>query len=239
LYVACQKQKTTPFELVDPDSAPPEIKEEVMLGLHIMRQTKTYTPKYANDRLSCTNCHFAAGNTFGGQYNGISLVGVTAKYPKQVDHQGPSISLAERINYCYEKSLNGTPLPIDSREMNALLAYLKWISNEVSSVKEMPWLGLPSLTSHHVPNPVNGKALYTKNCSSCHGYQGEGQSIPEDLSIPPLWGEHSFNAAAGMNRISVLSSFIYFNMPLNEPHLREEEALDIAAFIANQPRDPF
>lgn len=40
-------------------------------------------------------------------------------------------TLKERINGCMERSMNGEALPNDSREMEAMIAYLKWLSEGV------------------------------------------------------------------------------------------------------------
>lgn len=226
------------FGLVDPEMAPLETKPLVMHGFRLMLSTKELIPEYAGDWISCTNCHFSAGNTFGNEHEGISLVGVTLRYPKQLS-DGTSQTLAERINSCFEKSLNGKSLPIDGQEMRSIIAYLKWISSDIPANSTTPWLGLKKLRSDHLPDPKNGAHVYFMNCAMCHGKHGEGQNREEDLSYPPLWGEHSFNKGAGMNDLPKIASFIYHNMPYNEPNLTVEEALDVAAFIISQPRPPY
>jgi thiosulfate dehydrogenase len=58
--------------------------------------------------------------------------------------------------------------------------------------------------------------------------------------IPPLWGNASFNAAAGMADIRAAAAFIHANMPLGvtyrSPILNEQQAWDVAAFITSRPR---
>ena len=92
------------------------------------------------------------------------------------------------------------------------------------------------MRSKHIPNPKNGALVYETQCALCHGKNGEGQERPNDLSYPPLWGESSFNASAGMNKIDTFAYFVYENMPYNDPKLTVEEALDVAAFVTSQPR---
>ncbi len=222
------------FELVDPEMAPDQIKPLVMQGYHILSETKKYLPEYAGDRLSCNNCHFAAGNTLGGANSGISLVGVTKNYPKFLA-ENPNYTLADRINACFEKSLNGKALPVDSQPMKAMLAYLEWISHHIT-MKKAPWLGLKELRSHHTPDSIKGQEVYAIYCASCHGAEGQGEPRAENLSYPPLWGASSFNEAAGMNNLSKLSAFVYYNMPFGEAELTVEQALDVSAFIIAQPK---
>ncbi len=223
------------FTLVDPQMAPPDIRPTVMRGYHIILETKKYLPEYTGDRINCTNCHFAGGNTLGGVKEGISLVGVTKKYPRKLD-DGTELSLPQRINSCFKKSLNGKPLPVDSEPMKTMIVYLEWISSPVMNIEKMSWLGQKPIESTHVPNPLNGERLFHIYCSTCHGDDGQGQDRGEDLGYPPLWGPDSFNTQAGMNDLIYITPFIYQNMPYNDPDLSKEDALDIASFIIKQPR---
>lgn len=222
--------------LVDPEMAPNDIHSQVMYGYRIILETKKHLPTYAGDRINCTNCHFAGGNTQGGENGGISLVGVTHKYLPT--NSNAKESLAKRINSCFENSLNGRSLPEDSEPMQAMITYLQWISSEITDLSQALWLGLKPLKSLriHEPNPQNGARLYEVHCIMCHGNDGQGQDRPDDLSYPPLWGKGSFNDAAGMNRVELISSFVYDNMPYQAPDLTEEEAIDVSAFITSQPR---
>ncbi len=223
-------------QLVDPEmSSDPK----VMQGFRLMTETQKYAPNYAGDKISCNNCHFNGGNSFGGKNNGISLVGVSKVYPRYSKREQRDISLAERINNCFERSLNGRPLPVDSDEMQAFLAYLEWISTPVAHLEEFPWLGLPKLEVQHQPSPERGKELYHQHCASCHGANGEGTITEEGNNIPPLWGNQSFNDGAGMNRIEMFAPFIYLNMPYGDPFLTKQQALDIASFVTTQPRPKY
>lgn len=221
------------LKLVDPGQAPEEIRETVRLGYKILLNTPQYAPQYAGDRLSCTNCHFAGGDTMGGKGNGISLVGVAAKYPQYNERKKGVEDLAGRVNDCFERSLNGQALPLNSQEMLAILTYLHWISKSIPIYGETPWLGLPQLETKHLSNSDDGKKVYDIKCALCHGKEGLGEVHD---NIPPVWGPESFNDGAGMCKESTLASFIHMNMPYEEPTVSIKEALDVAAFIIQQPR---
>lgn len=216
------------FQLVDPEQAPENIKSAVLRGYKIMMETKKYLPEYAGDRISCTNCHFAEGNTLGGEGGGISLVGVTRFYTEPY-------ALQNRINACFSKSLHGKPLPVQSEAMKAIVTYLEWISAPTQNLISIPWRGVKLLRSHHIPHIANGKNAYATYCADCHGANGQGEKRSADLSYPPLWGESSFTKNAGMGSLVMLASFVYANMPYEEPHLTVEDALDVAAFIVSMP----
>lgn len=238
-FVIIQAHELMGFNLVDPEQAPHNIRDSVMRGYRLIINTAFYAPDYAHNQLACTNCHFAGGDTLGGKNGGISLVGVTTQYPQYSKRSGRVLSLADRINNCFQRSMNGNPLPVNSRMMNDIINYLKWISKEVEMVKDIPWLGLPTIKNNHQPNPEQGRKDYHQFCAACHQADGEGGGMlgeEEGKTIPPLWGPNSFNDGAGMNTMKMLAPFIYLNMPYQQASLTEEQALDIASFVLQQPR---
>ncbi len=228
-------QEKNSYLLLDPEMAPPEINRLVIRGYHLLQDTKKLLPEYAGDKISCTNCHFSAGNTWGGARNGLSLVGVSNIYPRHLE-SGELFTLSQRINGCFMRSMNGKPLPLDSGEMQSMVAYLEWISSGVPKAGEYPWLGIKPLQTKHIPSPENGAKIFEVKCAICHGKNGEGQERPDDLSYPPLWGPEAFNDGAGMNKLDTLAFFVHKNMPYDEPALSEEDALDVASFVVSRPR---
>lgn len=234
------KQSYPPsLALVDPEEAPETIRKDVMHGFMILVETPKYAPKYTGDKMSCNNCHFDGGNSFGGKNNGIPLVGVAYKYPHFSSRENKRIDLAERIANCFERSMNGSFMPANTPEMKSLLAYFNWISTPVKEEKKMSWLGLPPLRLKYIGSKAAGEKLYAEHCAICHGKEGRGVKTEEGNNIPPLWGPEAFNDGAGMSRRNVFASFIYWNMPLGQPILTEKEAIDIAAFVTSQERPKF
>ena len=225
--------KTLEFDLVDPGQAPESIKVLAETGFHAMLQTHKYAPEHVGNKLNCTNCHFAAGNTTGGAQNGISLVGVATKYPAYDNSLKRVIDLPTRINSCFARSMNGKALPLDSEVMLALVTYMSWISQGLPMYENISWLGLEPLSKKYPGDVANGKKLYDVYCALCHQEDGEG-----DLRVPPLWGNDSFNQKAGFNRLDMLATFIFWNMPYDDmtPVLSEQEAYDVGAYILSKPR---
>lgn len=241
-FVIVQAHHLMGFNLVDPEQAPHNIRDSVMRGYRIITNTGYYLPEYAHNELACTNCHFCGGDTLGGKNGGISLVGVTTIYPQYSKRSGKVITLAERIDNCFQRSMNGKTLPVNSRSMNDIINYLKWISKEVEQIKDIPWLGLPDIKSKHQPDPKAGEKIYDQYCASCHQPNGEGGGYlgqEEGKTIPPLWGPKSFNDGAGMNTMNMLAPFVYLNMPYQQAALTEDQALDVAAFVLMQRRPHF
>ncbi|MGZ3536343.1 MAG: c-type cytochrome [Thermodesulfobacteriota bacterium] len=218
------------FNPPQPQEAPPDIKNAVMLGYNILMDTQNYAPQYAGNKMKCRNCHFEAGR----MKDGVSLVGVGATYPRYRERHRDSINLVRRTNDCFERSLNGRALPYDSKEMNAVFTYLHWISKGLPVYADIPWLGLRPIKTAHKPNPIHGKEVYDQKCMSCHGDNGEGTQI-----APPLWGKDSFNDGASMAQQAYFAAFTHKSMPLGNPRLGEGDSIDVAAFTTGQPRPHF
>jgi len=222
------------YQLLDPEQAPPHLHDPVMLGYNILIDTPKYASKYTGDQMSCTNCHFMGGNTTGGKNGSISLAGIASAYPDYNARDNKVITLEERINNCFTRSMNGKPLPFDSDEMRGIITYLQWISKDFPIYEPIPWRGLKPLKVDYTPSISQGKLIYEQQCALCHGPQGKGE-----IRIPPVWGAQSFNDAAGMHDLHTLAAFIHANMPYENPSLTEEEAYDVAAFIHAQPRPKY
>ena len=216
------------------ESAPADIKDAVMLGYNIMMNTAKYAGGYTGNKLTCSNCHFKGGMTSGGENGGLSLTGVGASYPQYKKRQNYSVNLVTRTNDCFQRSMNGRPLTADSKEMTAIVTYYQWISKGLPIYGNIPWLGLKHLTSNHKPDEKKGKQVFKNKCAACHGENGQGSP-----AAPPVWGNGSFNDGAGMAKTANLAAFAHFNMPLGNPDLPVNDALDVAAFVAAQPRPHF
>lgn len=107
---------------------------------------------------------------------------------------------------------------------------------------KLPGKGYPSIAAPKQDySPERGKEVYQQYCQACHGENGQGYRVAEIYSLPPLWGDNSYNWGAGMHRINTAANFIYANMPLgNSMQLTNQQAWDVAAFINAQerPQDP-
>lgn len=189
--------------------------------------------------MNCQNCHFEAGTRLNG--NCFALVGST--YPKYRPRSGRSESVEFRINDCMERSLNGSKLDSQSREMRAMVAYLNWLGKDVPKKAPLKGMGIPSMPFlDRAASVENGRTVYVNKCRSCHGDNGQGVSKSDSSGFiyPPLWGARSYNISAGIYQLSRLAGFIKYNMPYTtvqiEPQLLDEEAWDVAAYISSQDR---
>lgn len=59
-------------------------------------------------------------------------------FPECRARSGKVIALTERVNDCFQRSMNGKPLAYDSAETNNILAYMQWLSTGVSTIALAP-----------------------------------------------------------------------------------------------------
>ena len=192
---------------------------------------------FAGNNLSCQNCHLDAGT----KREGVPLVGVYKSYPKFSARSDRVISLAERIDECMTRSMNGRKLPDDSREMAAYLAYLRFIGEPEPQKIEpapAPAAALPG-------DAARGAEVFGRVCAICHQPDGlgtrlGGASDARGYRFPPLWGPDSFNDGAGMDRFARAVGFIQRNMPRGvdpaHPQLTLQEAWDVTALLQSKSR---
>ena len=216
----------------------------IKYGRELVAHTSVYLGpkgkiKQISNGMNCQNCHLKAGTVpFGNNYGAVS-----SSYPKYRNRSGTVEGFEKRVNDCIERSLNGQPLDTGSREMQAMVAYIKWVGHEVQKGEKPLGFGLVDLPlMERAADPLNGRLVYAKHCRSCHGREGEGKLAENGLeyTYPPLTGENSYNTGAGLYRISRFAAFVKANMPYgvsyDAPVLSDEEAWDVAAYVNSMPR---
>ncbi|TKB55656.1 MAG: hypothetical protein E8D50_01720 [Nitrospira sp.] len=143
---AGQPQMTDQVGNVAIDFAPPspetipgsQMGEQIRLGYEIVVNTQEYAKPYVGNRLNCTNCHLDGGLN----PNAASFVGLAAVYPEYRSRNDRVNTLADRVNECMQRSLNGKVFPPDSSKLQAVVAYITWLSSGVPSGAKIPWRGL-------------------------------------------------------------------------------------------------
>jgi len=198
--------------------------------------------KYLGNKMNCTNCHLEAG-TKPYAFNYFST---HARYPQYRAREDRVLSLADRVNNCIERPHNGKHLPVDGKEMLAMICYMKWLGEKVpvnahvegdSPIK----IDFPTRAA----DPIKGEDIYKRECLSCHGANGEGKMRADNVcyEYPPLWGDKSYQAGSSVHRVIKLGAFVYANMPnkiatYDNPKLTIEESYDVVAFINNDEIHP-
>ena len=210
-----------------PDSA---LRASALRGQALMRATRDSLPAHVGNALRCVSCHPDDGT----RRNVMPWVGVYSRFPQYRARSGRVITLEDRINDCFERSMNGRALPPHSRDMADISAYMALLSLGVPLGATTAGQGLPMLTPL-TGDTTRGVALYAAECARCHG----AGDAPGALA-PPLWGPHSYNVGAGMARVRTAAAFIRHAMPFDRPGtLTDQQAFDLAVLINSRPRPDF
>jgi thiosulfate dehydrogenase len=195
--------------------------------------------RLAGNNLACGNCHLQAG----AQPYAMPMVGVWGQFPQYRAREGAVVSLEERINGCMQRSMHGRALSLDSREMKAFSAYMRWLSEGVPDGAMLLGAGTLQIKEPmRAADAGRGAEVYAQVCAACHSVNGLGQRTQNGLGyqFPPLWGADSYNNGAGMSRLLTVAAYARYNMPLgtkfDAPALTDEQAYDVAGFIVSHDR---
>lgn len=240
LLAACAHSSNEPADskaadaAYDPQALPTgPVGEAIARGRAIVVDTVHQMPKNVRVRMNCAACHLGGGTI----PRGGSFVGTYSQFPQWNKRSHRVIALQDRLAECFLYSMNGTPPAFQSKEMIALVAYISWLSRGTSVLAPPPASSrfiVPLPTSP--PDVARGATLYAQKCTSCHRASGDGIGS----SVPPLWGNGSFNAGAGMAHIDRMTGFVMYNMPQNAPgSLSLRDAYDVSAFVLSHKRPAF
>jgi thiosulfate dehydrogenase len=224
-----------PQEAELPDNAFGQL---VRQGRDVFVNTQKNAPEFVGNGLNCSNCHLDQGRKAGS----APLWGAYGMYPAYRKKNNKVNTFTERMQGCFEFSMNGKPPPSDSQVMTALSTYAYWLASKAPIGENLPGRLYPTIAEPEKGfDLVKGKQIYTEQCSLCHGDQGQGTQSAGKYVFPPLWGKDSYNWGAGMHRINTAAGFIKQNMPLGKGgSLTDDEAWHVAAYINSheRPQDP-
>ncbi|GAB6043898.1 c-type cytochrome [Endothiovibrio diazotrophicus] len=219
--------------------------DEIQLGYQVT--TRTYEvvgTRNVGNRLHCESCHLNAGGNPAASW----WVDVERRYPTT-----SGTTLQERINGCFERSMNGYPLcstadgpaacdrnPV----MVGLTTYMEWLTREYHKTHFEPTdISGFAGSLEGFGDAARGRAIYTQKCAFCHNNAGQGRYEHDTYFRPALWGPDSFNACAGLaaapvkGQVSMLANFLQGNMPYTSGGmLTGTEADDLTAYINTQCR---
>ncbi len=97
--------------------------------------------RFAGNNLSCSSYHANGGSV----QNQSGFVGIWARFPQYNARGDKAITLADRINGCFERSTNGKRMPSDTPEMKAMLTYMQWLSQGVPVGAKIEGQGLKKI----------------------------------------------------------------------------------------------
>ncbi len=224
-----------------------ENQEMIKLGRDIIMNTNTHplSKEFVGNDLTCSHCHVDGGKkaVLG------SFVGSATVFPTYTKREKTVQTLQDRILNCFTRSMNGTRPELDTKVSIAMTTYIAHLS-EGLPMKIDPYNAgtnpyyakawqdgkikfekMAKKATHK--DYINGKKLYTAQCASCH--QGDGTGIKD--TFPPVWGDRSYNIAAGLGQLNKLPTWLQANMPMGaEGTLSDKDAFDIALYVDAQPR---
>lgn len=200
--------------------------------------------RFTGTNMTCQNCHLGAGTA---PY-AAPLTGVSAVYPQFMPRFDAIYSVSDRVNACMQRSMAGTALPLESREMKAFVAYIDFLSEGIP--KGADRIGSMLKAFKEPARPVDlahGETVFKETCAVCHGEDGLGKrrgSVGDarGYEFPPLWGPDASSEGASSFRLLTVMQFVSSNMPLGvtwqKPQLTVDEAYDVAAFLVSHPKQP-
>ncbi len=168
----------------------------IAYGRNLIANTQDYVgeqrlvrPRSVNG-LNCQDCHLEAGaKPFGN--DSFTVAGT---YPQWRARSGSLETIPKRVNDCFERSLNGAPLDTNSREMKAIVAYMRWLGTGIPKGEKPSGTGLVQVSFlNRAADPAKGEVVYAAKCAPCHGEDGRRVSMPVSARrYPPLRGDRSY-----------------------------------------------
>ena len=130
----------------------------------IVHTSKYFGPKGSilqiSNGLNCQNCHLQAGTAvFANNFGSVASL-----YPKMRARSGKVENVYERVNDCFERSLNGKAIDTAGKEMQAIAAYINFIGSNVEKGKKAEGSGLKELAYlDRAAQPEKGQPVYLAN----------------------------------------------------------------------------
>lgn len=197
--------------------------------------------RHSRNNLNCVSCHQAGPSGLPGtkQYS-LPFVNVVNDYPK-LDIKNMKITSLE-MRIAGMLGAGESPIKPDSREMQAMVAYMAWLGSQAKAGMQMQGTGLKENLKMpaRAADPVRGGKLYDAKCASCHGPAGLGIKNADfatsgGYQFPPIAGDDTYDDGGHMYMVPLMTRFLYVNMPLGatakQPQLTVQDAYDIAAYV--------
>lgn len=202
---------------------------------------------YVGNKLACTNCHMDGGT----RPHTAPVIVSSYKYDPAPysTREGVNRTLPIRLNSCFERSMAGEALPLDSQWMKDMVAYIDYLGTGLQAgytftqvpgqlVPRQPWLATAA-------DPVRGETIYKASCRSCHQDDGQGVWLADEkrYRYPALWGPNSFGVMAGTGQLATGMAVVYGSMPYDkvnsvDPSTRMpvQDAWDVTAYMLSKDR---
>ncbi|UTW11357.1 c-type cytochrome [Marinobacterium rhizophilum] len=202
------------------------------------------------NQTSCDHCHQGIGDKQspdGTPQVGSLSLGASWVMADMYDRfTGILLPYELRQMQCYINSSNGFKPNIADDLVSDVTAYSRFLSAalDLRIGNRYPEQGIDevtaSMTDKRGDDYVRGQSLFRDKCAACHGQQGLGTVVDNQVLAPAVAGPNAFNLQSRNNFSfvsTILPGFICRNMPLGqEGTLEPQECRDIAFYISNLPR---
>ena len=177
--------------------------------------------------MRCVSCHLEAGTKRGA----LPWVGSYARYPR-VDARGSVLTVHERVNICLRRNLRAPALRPDDPRMEALVAYIAFLSRGVRLGSMVEGQGDDTL-SVVAGDFAGGRLVWKSDCASCHGPRGQG--TPRG---GPVWGRRSFTATSDLASWATFAGFLRGHMSAGGRRgaLTDQQVANVTSFVLRQGR---
>ena len=247
-----QARPVQPWRLPDAAQIPQDAEgQRIRAGMALLQQTTRLagplaqdpSKRFSRNNLNCVNCHQAGPSGLpGSKPYALPLVNAVNDYPKLDPKSMRMITLEQRVAGMFGKG--EVELTAQTPELQAILAYLRWLGSAAEPGKAMTGSGLKEVAlPERAADPARGRGLFAARCAQCHGAGGEGMPAADFAQgggylFPPLAGDDTYDDGGHMYMVPLLTRFIHANMPLGSsadaPQLKVDEAYDIAAYINSE-----
>ena len=130
---------------------------------HIGPEVSDPAKRYAGNNLACGDCHLEAGT----KRFGLPVFGLYGDFPKYSARAGAEITIEDRVNSCMTRSMNGRAMPADAPELQAFVAYIKFLSTGVPPDQRIPGLGAGNIPElDRAADPLRGRRSMSRNAKA-------------------------------------------------------------------------
>lgn len=149
-----------------------EFGDVIRRGRQIFIDTPRAAPAYVGNSLRCVSCHLDAGRLADSS----PLWAAFVSYPAYRSKTKSVTTFQQRLQGCFEYSMNGRAPPLGAPELVALESYAYWLASGAPLDPKITGRGYPALAPPaQRADFARGEKVYAQNCALCHGADGAGQ----------------------------------------------------------------
>src|SRR3569833_4456564 len=176
--------------------------EAIKRGRNIFVDTGKYAPQYVGNSMACAQCHLDAGR----RENSAPMWAAYVQYPKFRAKNNKINTLEERINGCFNYSMNaqaspaGKAPPPGDDVYKDLMTYMYWLADGAPTGEHMRRGGYIKVAQTKDGYDLKrGQAVYAQNCALCHGASGARAGERGTARAPGVtWASTSFSGGSAL-----------------------------------------